>query len=83
MTDAKVAAVVDDVPDLEVPKEEDHVHGPDCNHDHENPSSEEQQQAGPQKNDFDLLELNGTKDKTTDPLVKVGTLDNPPFFIGS
>ena len=46
---------------------EEHVHGPDCNHDH----SHEQQQVQAQRNDFDLLELNGTKDKTTDPLVKV------------
>ncbi|KAG0045694.1 hypothetical protein BGZ83_009075 [Gryganskiella cystojenkinii] len=42
---------------------EEHVHGPDCNHDH----SHEQPV---QRTDYDLLELHGTKDKTTDPLVK-------------
>ncbi|KAF8940969.1 hypothetical protein EDD21DRAFT_373086 [Dissophora ornata] len=72
MTDTHPAPVVideSDVPDLE-PLEEtsavEHVHGPECDHDH---SHEEHQPAG-QRNDFDLLEVNGTKDKTTDPLVK-------------
>ncbi|KAF9363053.1 hypothetical protein BGX34_005000 [Mortierella sp. NVP85] len=69
MTDTKPAAVAVEEP---AHNEEEHVHGPDCNHDHdhdhENPNTEEQKQG--QRNDFDLLEINGTKDKTTDPLVK-------------
>ncbi|KAG0223621.1 hypothetical protein B0O80DRAFT_426043 [Mortierella sp. GBAus27b] len=75
MTDAKAVSVaVEDTnaPDLkDAPQEGEHVHGPDCNHDHdhEHPTAEEQQ-AATQRNDFDLLETNGTKDKTTDPLVK-------------
>ncbi|KAF8966362.1 hypothetical protein BGZ46_000396 [Entomortierella lignicola] len=49
-------------------EEHEHVHGPDCSHDHEH--EHEQQQPAGQRHDFDLLEVNGTKDKTTDPLVK-------------
>ncbi|KAF9435462.1 hypothetical protein BGZ76_006248 [Entomortierella beljakovae] len=45
----------------------EHVHGPDCSHDHEH---EHEQQQPLQRHDFDLLEANGNKDKTTDPLAK-------------
>lgn len=77
MTDthpAPAATVEDVIPALEAATIEDkaveHVHGPDCSHDHEH-EHEEGQQAPQHRNDFDLLETNGTKDKTTDPLVKV------------
>ncbi|KAF9583953.1 hypothetical protein BGW38_008031 [Lunasporangiospora selenospora] len=77
MTDA--APAVDTVATtLEQTKLEDkateHVHGPDCKHDHEHdhePTAEDaEKQQGQQRNDFDLLEINGTREKTTDPLVK-------------
>jgi len=64
------AVAVEDTPvDNVVATTEEHVHGPDCSHDHTHDQEHSQQAA--QRNDFDLLELNGTKDKTTDPLVKV------------
>ncbi|KAG0366871.1 hypothetical protein BC939DRAFT_451205 [Gamsiella multidivaricata] len=82
MTDTQPAPVaIEDsgVPELESAPEDatkvvEHVHGPNCSHDHEHDhehaNGEEQQQLAGQRNDFDLLEVNGTKDKTTDPLVK-------------
>ncbi|KAG0304235.1 hypothetical protein BGZ97_001574 [Linnemannia gamsii] len=81
MTDthpAPAVAVEDVVPALEAASIDDkaaasavseHVHGPDCSHDHDHEHGEDQQ-APQHRNDFDLLETNGTKDKTTDPLVK-------------
>ena len=79
MTDthpAPAAAVEDIIPALEAATVEDkvaeHVHGPDCSHDHDHDHEHGEGQQAPQhRNDFDLLETNGTKDKTTDPLVKV------------
>ena len=78
MTDthpAPAAAVEDIIPALEAATVEDkvaeHVHGPDCSHDHDHDHEHGEGQQAPQhRNDFDLLETNGTKDKTTDPLVK-------------
>ncbi|GJJ76751.1 hypothetical protein EMPS_09110 [Entomortierella parvispora] len=62
------AVAVEETPvDNVVATSEEHVHGPDCSHDH---THEQEQSQAVQKNDFDLLEANGTKDKTTDPLVK-------------
>ncbi|KAF9129238.1 hypothetical protein BGW39_004326 [Mortierella sp. 14UC] len=53
----------------------EHVHDENCQHDHD---VEEQEASGiaastPEtqgRNDYDLLEIRGTKDQTTDPLVK-------------
>ncbi|KAG0059848.1 hypothetical protein BGZ89_000079 [Linnemannia elongata] len=78
MTDthpAPAATVEDVIPALEAATIEDkaveHVHGPDCSHDHEHDHEHGEGEQAPQhRNDFDLLETNGTKDKTTDPLVK-------------
>ncbi|KAF9980546.1 hypothetical protein BGZ75_008317 [Mortierella antarctica] len=63
------------VPALESATLEDkaeHVHGPDCSHDHDHDHAdgEENKERPQQRHDFDLLVLNGTKDKTTDPLAK-------------
>ncbi|KAG0303571.1 hypothetical protein BGZ98_006519 [Dissophora globulifera] len=86
MTDVHATPAVvkdDEVPELEEITE--HVHGPNCSHDHDHDhdhdhehhhhhdhehTTAEEEQAAAQRNDFDLLEINGTKDKTTDPLVK-------------
>lgn len=70
--DAAVAEVVKATEATSLEEKSVHVHGPDCNHDDEHANGEEQKDDAPQyRNDFDLLEVNGTKDKTTDPLVKV------------
>ena len=48
---------------------EEHVHDENCQHDH---GEEDAAATEPQgRNDYDLLEIRGTKDKTADPLVKV------------
>ncbi|KAF9149976.1 hypothetical protein BG015_008201 [Linnemannia schmuckeri] len=47
---------------------EGHVHDENCQHDHgEEPAAAAEPQG---RNDYDLLEIRGTKEKTTDPLVK-------------
>ncbi|KAF9897987.1 hypothetical protein BX616_004664 [Lobosporangium transversale] len=79
MTDVHPAPAVEDATVAEVTaatneialedKSAEHVHGPDCDHDHEHDHEQQQALAG-QRHDYDLLEVNGTKDKTTDPLVK-------------
>ncbi|KAG0245021.1 hypothetical protein BGX31_008114 [Mortierella sp. GBA43] len=50
----------------------EHVHDENCNHDHHDHGHdhEKEQQAPQGRCDYDLLEANGTKDKTTDPHVK-------------
>ncbi|KAF9409820.1 hypothetical protein BGZ94_001842 [Podila epigama] len=52
----------------------EHVHDENCTHDHEHEVDPEAAAAAAaaaqQRNDYDLLEANNTKDKTTDPLVK-------------
>ncbi|KAG0325535.1 hypothetical protein BG004_003187 [Podila humilis] len=56
--------------------ENTHVHDENCTHDHENEHEHDPEAAAAaaaaaqQRNDYDLLETNNTKDKTTDPLVK-------------
>ncbi|KAG0327161.1 hypothetical protein BGZ99_008251 [Dissophora globulifera] len=65
---AEVTAAVGEV-SLKDAKVSKHVHDENCNHDHDHEQSNKP--SGPQgRNDFDLLEINGTKDQTTDPLVK-------------
>ncbi|KAF9194541.1 hypothetical protein BGZ51_009104 [Haplosporangium sp. Z 767] len=50
-------------------KKSDHVHDENCQHDHDHDHAHESNE--PQgRNDYDLLEFRGTKDQTTDPLVK-------------
>ncbi|KAG0253607.1 hypothetical protein BG011_006257 [Mortierella polycephala] len=68
--DAAVAEVVKATEATSLEEKSVHVHGPDCDHDDEHANDEEQKDAPQYRNDFDLLEVNGTKDKTTDPLVK-------------
>ncbi|KAF9278456.1 hypothetical protein BGZ68_008568 [Mortierella alpina] len=46
-------------------KEKEHVHDENCQHDHAREPAEPQG-----RNDYDLLAIRGTKDNTTDPLVK-------------
>ncbi|KAG0044973.1 hypothetical protein BGZ83_009749 [Gryganskiella cystojenkinii] len=47
----------------------DHVHDENCQHDHDvEPAAAANEPQ--QRNDYDLLETRGTKDQTTDPLVK-------------
>lgn len=50
-------------------KEKEHVHDENCQHDHAREPAEPQG-----RNDYDLLAIRGTKDNTTDPLVKVGKM---------
>ncbi|KAF8977876.1 hypothetical protein BGZ46_007046 [Entomortierella lignicola] len=53
----------------QVSLEDKHVHDENCNHDHAHEHAPESTE--PQgRNDYDLLEIRGTKDKTEDPLVK-------------
>ncbi|KAF9980224.1 hypothetical protein BGZ75_008689 [Mortierella antarctica] len=46
-------------------KEKEHVHDENCQHDHAREPAEPQG-----RNDYDLLAIRGTKDNTTDPLVR-------------
>ena len=55
-------------------KDTEHVHDENCQHDHDHAPEPAEPQG---RNDYDLLAIRGTKDKTTDPLVKVS------FSIGS
>ncbi|KAI8597796.1 hypothetical protein EDD21DRAFT_384490 [Dissophora ornata] len=59
--------------------ETEHVHGENCchdhdhdhDHDHEHDHDHSSEPSRPQgRNDYDLLEIRGTNDQTTDPLVK-------------
>ncbi|KAG0355249.1 hypothetical protein BGZ54_001243 [Gamsiella multidivaricata] len=45
----------------------EHIHDENCKHDHDHEKESSQPQG---RNDYDLLEIRGTKDQTTDPLVK-------------
>lgn len=65
---AEVVAQTEQV-SLEEAQENTHVHDENCTHDHEH-EHEHDAAAAQQRNDYDLLETNNTKDKTTDPLVK-------------
>ncbi|KAG0252857.1 hypothetical protein DFQ27_007811, partial [Actinomortierella ambigua] len=78
-TDAPVADLVEKTEKVAIAdndNKDEHVHGPDCKHDHDHDHEHaegegaegEKQPVG--RNDYDLLEINGTRDKTTDPLVK-------------
>ncbi|KAF9975179.1 hypothetical protein BGZ73_001252 [Actinomortierella ambigua] len=76
-TDAPVADLVDKTEKVTITDSKDeHVHGPDCKHDHDHDHDHaegegaegDKQPLG--RNDYDLLEINGTREKTTDPLVK-------------
>ncbi|KAG0379209.1 hypothetical protein BGX24_001317 [Mortierella sp. AD032] len=52
---------------------EEHVHDENCQHDHGDEESSGIAASNPEtqgRNDYDLLEIRGTKDQTTDPLVK-------------
>jgi hypothetical protein len=70
--DAAVANVVAATEAASLEDKVEHVHGPNCSHDHDHDHEHGEGEQAPQhRNDFDLLETNGTKDKTTDPLVKV------------
>ncbi|KAG0229014.1 hypothetical protein BGW42_001835 [Actinomortierella wolfii] len=75
-TDAAVADLAAKTEKVAINDNKDeHVHGPDCKHDHEHEhehaaEGEEGEKQPLGRNDYDLLEINGTRDKTTDPLVK-------------
>ena len=49
-----------------------HVHDENCQHDHEHEPAATAEPQG--RNDYDLLETKGTKDQTSDPLVKVRSM---------
>ncbi|KAF9581505.1 hypothetical protein BGW38_001450 [Lunasporangiospora selenospora] len=51
-------------------KDKEHVHDENCNHDHGHDHDQAPETQQQQRNDYDLLEVRGTKDQTTDPLVK-------------
>ncbi|KAF9145888.1 hypothetical protein BGX30_006028 [Mortierella sp. GBA39] len=65
---AEVTAATEQI-SLKDTNKEEHVHDENCQHDH---GEEDAAATEPQgRNDYDLLEIRGTKDKTTDPLVKI------------
>lgn len=69
---AEVVAQTEQV-SLEEAQENTHVHDENCTHDHDHEHEHDAAAAAAaaqQRNDYDLLETNNTKDKTTDPLVK-------------
>lgn len=69
---AEVVAQTEQV-SLEEAQENTHVHDENCTHDHDHDHEHDAAAAAAaaqQRNDYDLLETNNTKDKTTDPLVK-------------
>ncbi|KAG0096579.1 hypothetical protein BGZ93_004307 [Podila epicladia] len=69
---AEVVAQTEQV-SLEDAQENTHVHDENCTHDHDHEHEHDAAAAAAaaqQRNDYDLLETNNTKDKTTDPLVK-------------
>lgn len=65
--------------DISLEEKSVHVHDENCQHDHEQgPAAATEPQ---QRNDYDLLETRGTKDQTSDPLVKVTYgMALPPSF---
>ncbi|GJJ69699.1 hypothetical protein EMPS_02047 [Entomortierella parvispora] len=77
MTDTVPAPVIPSTEDQLVAATEEvsledklvHVHDENCQHDHEHEPAAAAEPQG--RNDYDLLETNGTKDQTTDPLVKI------------
>ncbi|KAG0197252.1 hypothetical protein BGX28_009250 [Mortierella sp. GBA30] len=52
-------------------KDTEHIHDENCQHDHAHETHETQTTEPQGRNDYDLLAIRGTKDNTTDPLVKV------------
>ncbi|KAG0204185.1 hypothetical protein BGX33_008666 [Mortierella sp. NVP41] len=74
-TDGAVAEVTAATEQISLKDNKDeHVHDENCQHDHEHDHDTEaasEATTEPQgRNDYDLLEIRGTKDNTTDPLVK-------------
>ncbi|KAF9542735.1 hypothetical protein EC957_001716 [Mortierella hygrophila] len=64
---AEVTATTEQI-SLKDTNKEEHVHDENCQHDHGEDAAATEPQG---RNDYDLLEIRGTKDKTTDPLVKI------------
>ncbi|KAF9295389.1 hypothetical protein BGZ88_002215 [Linnemannia elongata] len=64
---AEVTAATEQI-SLKDTNNEEHVHDENCQHDHGEEDADATEPQG--RNDYDLLEIRGTKDKTTDPLVK-------------